>query len=125
MDEPAHLTSAQTAALRQVLLAEREVAAGPLASLTAACDGIVAAAADVATDDEHDPEGATIAFERAQVAAVQAQVQRHLADLDRALEQLAGGTYGSCETCGSAIAPERLAVRPAARRCLPCAATQR
>lgn len=39
------------------------------ASLASSFDGIVEAARDVATDDEHDPEGHTIAWERQQVAA--------------------------------------------------------
>ena len=47
--------------------------------------GIVAASADANADDEHDPEGATIAFERAQLGALLDQARRHLADLDLAL----------------------------------------
>lgn len=108
--------------LQRRLESERAGAAEQLASLTRDFDVIVEAAAGVATDDEHDPEGATIAFERAQVAALQAQVLRHVADLDAALAALAAGTYGRCETCGQPIAADRLAARPAARRCMPCLA---
>lgn len=84
-------------------------------------DGMVAAAQDVATDDEHDPEGQTIAFERAQLSALVGQSRRHVDELDRALERLAAGRYGNCERCGRPIADERLAVRPAAARCIICA----
>jgi DnaK suppressor protein len=92
-----------------------------IAALAADLAGIVAASTDVATDDEHDPEGATIAFERAQVAALLDQARARLADLDEAAKRLADGTYGVCERCGQPIAPERLAARPAARTCITCA----
>src|SRR4051794_20094636 len=92
-----------------------------IAALTADLTGIMAAVADVATDDEHDPEGATIAFERAQAAALLNQARERLVDLDNALARLAVGDYGTCERCGRPIAPDRLAARPAARTCITCA----
>ena len=76
-------------------------------------------------DDEHDPEGATIAFERAQLTAVLAATRRHLADLDAALLRFDAGAYGICESCGSPIPAERLAARPSARTCVDCAARRR
>ena len=84
-------------------------------------DGMVAASAGANADDEHDPEGATIAFERQQVAALLEQARRRLADVDAALARREAGGYGICETCGRPIAPERLAARPAARTCIACA----
>jgi RNA polymerase-binding transcription factor DksA len=92
-----------------------------IAALDADFATIVEASAQVATDDEHDPEGATIAFERQQVDALRTQALRRLDDLDRAIDQLAAGTYGNCATCGKAIATERLTARPAARTCIDCA----
>ncbi|MFD6184820.1 TraR/DksA family transcriptional regulator [Streptomyces goshikiensis] len=84
-------------------------------------DGIVAANALVAVDDEHDPEGASTAFERAHVASLLARAREHLEELDRALERLERGEYGRCEGCGGTIAPERLEIRPAATTCIRCA----
>ena len=49
----------------------------------------------VGADDEHDPEGATLAFERAQLAACWSQARQHLAELDQALARLAAGQYGT------------------------------
>jgi RNA polymerase-binding transcription factor DksA len=72
-------------------------------------------------DDEHDPEGSTIAYERAQLTAVLDATRRRLADLDEALARLASGDYGVCERCGRPIPAERLAVRPFARTCVACA----
>ena len=82
---------------------------------------MVAASQASNADDEHDPEGATIAFERQQVVALLEQAQRRLADVDAALARREAGDYGICEVCGEPIAAERLAARPAARTCIRCA----
>ncbi|CAM3766276.1 TraR/DksA family transcriptional regulator [Nocardioides zeicaulis] len=108
--------------VRRHLHAEREAAQARLASLTGDFDAVVAASLDSNADDEHDPEGHTIAFERSQIGAIVAQVRRHLAELDAALGRVDAGTYGSCEACGLPIAPARLEALPAARRCILCAA---
>ena len=82
---------------------------------------MVAASRASNADDEHDPEGATIAFERQQVAALIEAARRRLADVDAALARREAGGYGVRESCGGPIAPERLAARPAARSCIGCA----
>jgi DnaK suppressor protein len=71
-------------------------------------------------DDEHDPEGNTIAYERAQLTAVLDATRRRIADLDDALARLEAGAYGICERCGHPIPAERLAARPSARTCVTC-----
>jgi len=81
---------------------------------------VVAASVDSNADDEHDPEGATIAFERQQLAALTAQLLRTRDELREALED--GGQHGTCRSCGEDIGAERLAARPAARTCVGCAA---
>ena len=101
--------------------AERDVVRRRLAALTHDFDEVVAASRDTNADDEHDPEGATIAFERSQVDALVRQARRRLAELDAALERLASGTYGTCERCGRPIPPARLDARPEARTCIGCA----
>ncbi len=79
------------------------------------------AAAGIGIDDEHDPEGATIAFERSQIEALLDQSRRHLSELDRALRRIQEGEYGICERCGHPIAPDRLTARPSASTCISCA----
>jgi RNA polymerase-binding transcription factor DksA len=103
------------------LLAERDAALASIAALTGEFDAVVAASRSSNADDEHDPEGATIAFERQQVAALLEAARRRLTDADAALARRAEGSYGVCETCGGAIGAERLAARPAARTCITCA----
>jgi RNA polymerase-binding transcription factor len=94
-------------------------------ALTREFDGVVAASQASNADDEHDPEGATIAFERQQVAALLDQARARLADVDAALARVAAGTYGRCADCGRPIAADRLAARPQARTCIDCAAGRR
>ena len=103
------------------LLAEREAALAQIDALTREFEGMVAASRSSNADDEHDPEGATIAFERQQVVALLEQARQRLADVEAALGRRESGDYGRCETCGRPIAPERLAARPAARTCIHCA----
>ena len=101
--------------------AERAAAQAQIAALTREFDSVVAASRSSNADDEHDPEGATIAFERQQVAALLEQARRRLADVEAAIRAVEAGVYGSCETCGRPIAAERLAARPSARTCIDCA----
>ncbi|QKG25052.1 TraR/DksA family transcriptional regulator [Actinomadura verrucosospora] len=103
------------------LIADRAGTLELLASLRRDWDGVVEASAQSNADDEHDPEGATIAFERARIEASLNRAQARLEEIDGALRRLAGGAYGTCERCGGPIAAERLAVRPTARTCVACA----
>ena len=92
-----------------------------LADLRADYDGFVEASKDTNADDEHDPEGATIAFERSQVGALVRQAEGHLGEVDAALLRLTDGTYGECAACGGQIPDGRLEARPTARTCVGCA----
>lgn len=82
---------------------------------------IVEATSDVAVDDEHDPEGHTIAWERQQVAALRTEAKAALVAIEAAEARLDDGTYGTCTGCGSPISAERLEALPAAATCVTCA----
>jgi RNA polymerase-binding transcription factor DksA len=90
-------------------------------SLASSFDGIVEATSDVATDDEHDPEGHTIAWERQQIAALLDETRVTLTEIEAAAQRLADGLYGTCTTCGQEIAAERLVALPATPICVTCA----
>jgi RNA polymerase-binding transcription factor len=109
------------AGAREVLLAERERALQRKAALEREFAGIAEAAASAGADDEHDPEGATLAFERQHAAALLEQAREQLAAIDAALEAVQAGRYGTCARCGQPIADDRLAARPAALTCVRCA----
>ena len=110
---------------RDRLAAENTQALQRLADLRHDFEAMVAASLDTNADDEHDPEGATIAFERSQIEALVRQAERHLEQIDAATKRLDAGTYGTCEVCGDPIGQQRLEARPAAGVCIRCAAPDR
>lgn len=112
---------AHLAELHGLLIADRERTSDLISSLARNFTSIVDATRLTATDDEHDPEGSTIAFERSQTSSRLAAAKNHLTDVDMALGRIADGNYGRCERCGAPVSRERLLARPAARTCITCA----
>jgi DnaK suppressor protein len=109
------------ARVRSSLYAEREVTLARIRAMTTELQAIVDGSQDANSDDEHDPEGSTIAYERAQVASLLNEAKNYLDDLEQALLRLDSGRYSICDICGEQIAPERLQARPATTRCIQCA----
>ena len=66
---------------RRRLRAERADVAARLRDLGVSFDDIVDAARDSNLDDEHDPEGTTIAAERSLVSSLARSSERHLAEV--------------------------------------------
>jgi DnaK suppressor protein len=110
-----------TAHVRIVLRHQREAALARVEAMSSELGEIITSSIDANADDEHDPEGSTIAFERARVAALLAEAQAELAGLDRAAKRLEDGSYGICDRCGERISSERLEARPATAFCIRCA----
>src|ERR1700757_4020303 len=106
---------------RDRLLAERDRAREREAALEREFAGLAEAASAAGTDDEHDPEGATLAFERQHAAALLEAAREQVAAWDDALRRLGEGRDGGCARCGQPIGAERLAARPAAVTCVRCA----
>src|SRR4051812_48347495 len=104
--------------LRADVQREREETVAAIASFEDEFADIVESADGANLDDEHDPEGATIAFERQRVAALIDERRRHLRALDDAERRIAAGTYGSCAVCGGAIGRERLRALPGTTVCV-------
>ncbi len=107
--------------IRERLQTSRRHAEDRIAALEAEFAALVEAGNGTNVDDEHDPEGATIAFERSQASALLAQARERLAEVDKALDELDRDAYGICEVCGQPIAAGRLQARPSARTCIDCA----
>jgi len=108
--------------IRKELMAERAVALHRVQTLTTELEGIIADAVDTNADDEHDPEGPTVAYERAQATALLIEARSRVGEVDLAMSRLANGSYATCAVCGGTIPPERLAALPATRACVECAA---
>jgi DnaK suppressor protein len=100
------------------LLALREETEVELRGAGDRIDAMTAARADTNSDDEHDPEGATIGFEWSQADALRAALGKRLSEVDAALARIDAGTYGVCVLCGERIAPARLEARPTTDRCI-------
>ncbi|MGH2636878.1 MAG: TraR/DksA family transcriptional regulator [Actinomycetota bacterium] len=95
-------------AIRRTLEAERDELRAQLDELTAAPRDPMAAV----SFGKRVGEGTTQAVERiAQVSAAKSLAAK-LRDVERALGKLAEGTYGTCDRCGTPIAPERLEAIP-------------
>ncbi|GAB3086081.1 TraR/DksA family transcriptional regulator [Micromonospora schwarzwaldensis] len=107
--------------VRDELLRLRARAEAEAATLAQDLEVLFLASRDSNADDEHDPEGATIGFERAQLTALLAGARARIVDVDDALRRVDAATYGVCERCGQPIGDERLAARPFARFCMACA----
>ena len=95
------------------------------AALSVQIDALTEQQALTTHDDEHDPEGVTIGFERAQILGLLAGARKELAALDRATSRLGAGTYGRCVSCGHEIPDARLEALPAIETCLNCTARPR
>jgi len=104
-----------------LLSVDREETVRRLGQLAVDFDELVAATVSSNADDEHDPEGSTLAFERSQVDSLVQQARHHLDEIDAAAARIVDGTYGVCETCGRPIPADRLEARPVARTCIGCA----
>jgi hypothetical protein len=77
--------------VRAAIAAERRRTIDQIAALERSVAGIIEASELTSTDDEHDPEGATIAYERAQVLALLRQARDDLVALDHAIERVDDG----------------------------------
>jgi len=106
---------------KALLLEERETYTRQASALRAEADEIARDRdpGDVQFDEESG-QGDTMNVERERDLALSAQAMDAVAEIDRALEKLADGTYGICERCGQQIPKERLRAIPWAALCVQC-----
>ena len=97
---------------------DRAEVSARLSAMTKDLESVFAASVDSNADDEHDPEGQTIAYERAQLTALIKAAKEHLSAIDAATARLEEGSYGRCEVCMEPIPSARLEARPTARTCI-------
>jgi DnaK suppressor protein len=78
---------------------------------------------EIASDirsDENPAEAGTATFEREKHLSIANNVQDLLEKSNKALDKIAQGSYGICESCGKPISPERLKALPHALLCIEC-----
>jgi len=71
--------------------------------------------------DSNFADSSQVTAERGEAEALAGELRDSLATVEAALQRLANGTYGLCESCGEPIAPARLEAMPASRFCITCA----
>src|SRR5436309_6597342 len=118
-------TTSSPAEVRAALLEDRAATELRISALSGDIKAVTDAVSDVATDDEHDPEGATIAFEHARVGALPEQARDHLSAIAHAEPRLRDGVLDECEICGRLIGAARRDARPTGTTCISCAARRR
>lgn len=109
------------ARFRRILDGRRLDAERRLAAIAADRKVLTDARDGATSDDEHDPEGVTLAEEWSRLEGMRDELERELDQIGSAGERLEAGDYGVCAVCGTEIPVERLEVRPFTDRCVACA----
>ena len=68
--------------------------------------------------DDNFADSAQVAAEMGENRVLYDQLRRDLDDIEKALERMDAGTYGTCEVCGTDIGADRLEVMPSTRVCI-------
>jgi RNA polymerase-binding protein DksA len=71
--------------------------------------------------DPGNAEASSTKLEYAKELSIEQNTLDLLGKVERALERVAEGSYGSCESCGKSIPMNRLDVLPYATLCIDCA----
>jgi DnaK suppressor protein len=66
-------------------------------------------------------EGTSLAVERLSQIAAHDRIRGTLAEVIRAQDKVADGTYGTCDRCEGPVGEDRLEAMPWATRCIGCA----
>jgi RNA polymerase-binding protein DksA len=111
-------TAAELAALREELEADLERLRSELTTIEDSIADVLRDSGDGSGDDQADT--GTKAFEREQEMTLLANTRDSLTQTAHALERLADGRYGICESCGGPVGKARLQAFPRATVCVVC-----
>ena len=65
-------------------------------------------------------DAGAVTAERSELIGLAESLSSQVQDIDRALESIEQGTYGTCEHCAKPIPEARLEARPASLLCVDC-----
>lgn len=116
--EEAPWTKAELEAVRGDIAAEVERLKAEIHGAEGQIAELVRNSGDGAGDDQVD--SGSKAFEREHEMTIANNAREALAQNEHALERIADGTYGMCESCGNPIGKRRLQAFPRATLCLSC-----
>jgi RNA polymerase-binding protein DksA len=109
-----------TERFRQLLVEERGRVQGAIEYLHQENPGSIEDETGDEAYDNHLADTATVTFDRGVDYGLEENSEAVLAAIDAALARIENGTYGICQRCGKAIAPERLEALPYAELCIDC-----
>lgn len=118
-------TKKELADLRERLLEERGELEAQLATIEES--SFATSQSDLSGEvgfDEENADAGTFTFERERDLSIENNVRDLLAKIDRALERMAEGTYGTCSRCGKPIEKARLKALPYVDLCIKDAQAQ-
>lgn len=118
------LTQAQLDQLRAALLAERDGLEQDRENRMEDVRDFVANADEHGDYGQHTADDGTDTFEQTKNLSLANALQSHIDQINRALERMDAGTYGTCEECGQPIPFERLEAMPSTPFCIDHANAQ-
>ena len=111
-------TADELAEVRTELETDRERLQGEVDEAEADLAELMRDSGEGSGDDQADAGAAT--WEREHELSLTNNAKELLEQIEHALERIAAGTYGVCESCGNAIGKMRLQAFPRATLCLSC-----
>ena len=96
--------------IRTELEREREILRGKVNELDSKGDDL--------DYDVNFADSGQVAAEMGENRVLYDQLRRDLEDIEKALQRMDAGTYGTCEICGKAFGADRLEVMPSTRVCI-------
>lgn len=112
------LTPAERTEMKGVLLAERKRLDDEIATAVEDLNELLRDSGEGSGDDQADAGSKT--FEREHEMSVANNSRDLLIQVEHALQRIADGTYGTCESCGLPIGKMRLEAFPRATLCVDC-----
>jgi RNA polymerase-binding transcription factor len=113
------VSALDTEAFRTRLLDARRQVVGAIDNIHAENPGSLGDETDETTyQDNHLGDVATATFDREMASTLEDNSTHVLNEIDAALARIDDGTFGTCSSCGEAIATERLEALPWATLCI-------
>jgi RNA polymerase-binding protein DksA len=116
------VSAVDTAHFRGILEEERQRVVDAISYLHEETPGSLADETEeiAGAGDNHLGETATATLDREIDYSLEENSEQVLRSIDGALQRIADGTFGICETCGQPISEERLEAIPYATQCIDC-----
>jgi len=117
-DDESPWTAAELEEQTATLTAESDRLRTEITEAQAELEDLLIDTADSSGDDTADAGGKN--FDREHELSLANNTRDMLVQVERALDRIANGSYGSCESCGNPIGKARLQAFPRATLCVPC-----